>query len=501
MKKISLISLMFCCFLTLIGCNENNNESSSYHTHNVKETYEFDKTNHYKKCLDCNEIVEQENHKFVKNNDIYRCEICNYAKGVPQEELFKTWLKGVNYFKNYDGDITISMFNQNEYEHNGQYIISNEYSYSNDKYYVINESYIPDGNGSSKFNSSYVETLKKVMDDGKEKTKLYKEIKQGDLIRKEGSYVSPNYESTIEKFDKSVVTEYSFFDINSSDYDTFCTKLKNNVLEVYGNKIDYIDFKVNTDNSISFSFAVRYDYVEQDLLDKDYQKTIGTDTYTFIVLDEKLITSNYESEKKYVYDGEKTYRYYETQNMRFKYSFNTSKYDSISIETENTENRYYGSVLFNVEGYLLRYTDEAYVDEKYTSSMASEFLINLSDFIISGNKTVKEEYFTFYLDEDYTIPFEEELITNDENKTLYVKFEMPSDLAMVVCVFKNKTRQWIYLAYLRDINSTFKAGSIYSEYKIYSIDGKMWDDNDSTNIECVENRAYVIVFDTPHLAG
>lgn len=200
-----------------------------------------------------------------------------------------------------------------------------------------------------------------------------------------------------------------------------------------------------------------------------------------------------------IYDNKKeVVRYNRTLN--YSYSFDQKLFDGISIETDVTENDYYGLVNFMIEGYPLRYHDYAYVDTVYTAKEATDYLDTLIAFIISSRES-NADCIALYLDEKYTIPFVEKEIENDDGLNIYVRFEMPENLTAVICIFDNGERSWVYLVYIDETGSVFKAGTMYSEYKIKTINGEKWKEGDSTDIVCEGGKTYIIVFDTPNLMG
>lgn len=60
--------------------------------------------------------------------------------------------------------------------------------------------------------------------------------------------------------------------------------------------------------------------------------------------------------------------------------------------------------------------------------------------------------------------------------TLYVKFNIPSDKAIVTYVFVNEKseekHQTLKIMYLEDVGNTYDTSKSFEGYKILSIDGK-----------------------------
>lgn len=256
----------------------------------------------------------------------------------------------------------------------------------------------------------------------------------------------------------------------------------------------------NEDGSIDFLIGIVGEMVNEDLVKEvGYQKTTYDDKYYVRAENGKITGFVTDLHDTNIYDNKKeVIRYNRTLN--YSYSFDQKLFDGISIETDVTENDYYGLVNFMIEGYPLRYHDYAYVDTVYTAKEATEYLDTLIAFIISSRES-DADCIALYMDEEYKVPFVEKEIENDDDLNIYVRFEMPENLTSEICVFDNGERSWVYLVYIDEAGSVFKAGTMYSEYKIKTINGEKWKEGDSTDIVCEGGKTYIIVFDTPNLMG
>ena len=496
-KIVGLISLLVCSLTILSGCKE------KVHQHVLDENYKNTDSYHYKECIDCHEIVETQKHELHEDGNYLICDICGYKLlnviEETQEELFLKWKVGRDYLANYTGEKTIKTNISNSLDNVLYSKTEIEYGQKNNEFYNTNEVYEINENNEFVKNTSTIEVVKKVIVDNKEKNKHYFESKYGDYVNVEASYVSPDFISRKEEELDSIDLEYFYVD-KGDTYTSFIESINSYCQDDFEADASEICFTKNGDGSIALSIINNYEFVDSYFNEEDYQKTKESNEYIISVKDGKIVSINSKAKIYYIFDS-KTNVEEIKQSYLIGYKFDSQKFNSFSIDTDITKNNYYGFVYFVVEGYGLRYSDEAYVDEKYTATQAISFLCNINSFIISSLDTSFENCFKVYLDEDYKTEFTEIDVKNDDPITLYVKFELPENLTAAVCVFKNEHKSWIYLAYIYEKGYTFRAESIYSGYKILSIDGNEWKEGDSTDVVCSENKAYVIVFDTPNLVG
>lgn len=96
-KKWCFVSVSLILLSFLSGCNKE-------HIHNLEENYETSETHHFKKCLDCGEVVINEEHHFVENGNFRICDVCNYSLSLSEEALFNKWMAGKEYSCSYEGE-------------------------------------------------------------------------------------------------------------------------------------------------------------------------------------------------------------------------------------------------------------------------------------------------------------------------------------------------------------------------------------------------------------
>ena len=89
--SVVLAALMLVpCMAALTACGG----GTAGHTHTWEETYSRDGSGHWKKCTQCNETTEKEDH----NYDVDTCKVCGYvdkSKTPPQKEAMSKYFSGV----------------------------------------------------------------------------------------------------------------------------------------------------------------------------------------------------------------------------------------------------------------------------------------------------------------------------------------------------------------------------------------------------------------------
>ena len=209
---------------------------------------------------------------------------------------------------------------------------------------------------------------------------------------------------------------------------------------------------------------------------------------------------NESKEKEFYKDENKNVTYDSKITITFDYNFDDKYYNQLSIETIHTTNMYYCAVSFNILGYDFRYQDDetTLFGKEYTSEQAIEFLLSKYTFFIGkGEEKFDASYFS-YLDKDFTKPFTKiDKMLN--SMTLYVKFNIPSDKAIVTYVLVNEKseekHQTLKIMYLEDVGNTYDTSKSFEGYKILSIDGKKVIEGEDTNFKITENKVYVIICD------
>lgn len=422
------------------------------------------------------------------------------------EENFSDWIKGRDYALKFDAT-------KDKYTAN---VISD--SYTNDvldykdtcveakdgeKYYSNIENYALDEDTNKlELDIKSLIVIKEEDDKGTIRNKFYRELFENEENSKDGYYVAPYY---ADYFSEYAPNNDNFEDylISGNTIDEFNTNFNSYYLEENKITIDSITFNRNKDKSISLLVKGNRDFVSEFIEDEDYTNTNITYDFEVKVKNGKIIEIINGSKEKEIYkDENKNVTYDSKTTITFDYNFDDKYYNQLSIETDTTINTYYGSVSFNILGYDFRYLDDetTLFGEEYTSEQAIEFLLSKYTFFIGkGEEKFDASYFSLYLDKDFTQPFTK-VDEMSDSMTLYVKFNIPSDKAIVAYVFVNEKSEEkhpvLKIMYLEDVGNTYDASKSFEGYKILSIDGVEVSEGEETNFKITENKVYIIVCDS-----
>lgn len=500
-KNLLCLSLLFVgSFAFLSGCNTPNSSSSSSEdiSSNTNQSSPSEDTSSKDESSSSSSLKEESSSREESSSgQSSSSEESSSSKTYTQEELFDLWIEGRNYYSSCTGNYDVMQTNM---EYDGANLYSRDVTGTGRKeneFYVTNEGYIyPDGN--EELVSLELLALKNLVVEGKNRSKLVREAIRGKQTRKEGYYVSPTYydDSEIDTFKDRL----KWFGIDKGDtYQDFVNELTS-YYEEEGDIVDNIEFVLENDY-IDLDILSHGEYKSRFVEDETYINTTYEAKSTYRVSEGKLTDLVSETKTKDNYT-DKVYESRTDNTISIDYAFNQEFFDSISFETEETPNHYYGPVYFKVEGQNLRYSDDAYVYERYEPNDAKTYLASLKyQFIVASDTSIYKDCFDIYLDADYKTPFEGKEVESDDPITLYAKFNLPSDTAFVITVFRNEEKSWIYLAYPKKVGDVYDIDYGFKDKKLASIDGVRYNEGDSKKFTCSENKAYVVIFDTPELAG
>lgn len=423
-----------------------------------------------------------------------------------EEKNFSDWIKGRDYALSFDAKK--DKYTTNTFEN---YFINDILDYKNayveakdgEKYYSNYESYtLNEDNNKLETDVKNLVVIRKENDNGTIRNKHYIELYEENKTTKEGYYVAPYYAENFNEYAPDIE--------NLSDYlakGNSLDEFKNNLInyQLAENKIfiDSVIFKHNKDNSVSLLISGNKEFVSEFNKDEDYSKT--KILYEFeVVVRQGKITKLHESniENEYYNDETKNITYRFNKSSNFEYYFNDEYYDNITIETDTTINMYYGTVNFNILDYDFRYSDDetSLFGEEYTSEQAIEFLLSKYTFFIGkGEEKFDASYFSLYLDKKFSQPFTK-IDKMPDSITLYVKFNIPSDKAIVAYVFVNENSEekhpTLKIMYLEDVGNTYDTSKSFEGYRILSIDGKEVMEGEDTNFKIIKNKVYIIICDS-----
>lgn len=423
-----------------------------------------------------------------------------------EEKNFSDWIKGRDYALSFDAKK--DKYTTNTFEN---YFINDILDYKNayveakdgEKYYSNYESYtLNEDNNKLETDVKNLVVIRKENDNGTIRNKHYIELYEENKTTKEGYYVAPYYAENFNEYAPDI-ENLSDYLANGNSLDEFKNNLINYQLAENKIFIDSVIFKHNKDNSVSLLISGNKEFVSEFNKDEDYSKT--KILYEFeVVVRQGKITKLHESniENEYYNDETKNITYRFNKSSNFEYYFNDEYYDNITIETDTTINMYYGTVNFNILDYDFRYSDDetSLFGEEYTSEQAIEFLLSKYTFFIGkGEEKFDASYFSLYLDKKFSQPFTK-IDKMPDSITLYVKFNIPSDKAIVAYVFVNENSEekhpTLKIMYLEDVGNTYDTSKSFEGYRILSIDGKEVMEGEDTNFKIIENKVYIIICDS-----
>lgn len=505
MKRKNNYKAILSLFITLASvgicsCNKNKENSQSdevKHIHQISPTWENDETTHYHLCKDCNEKFDVSNHTFKDSGKYKECEVCNYKIDFTDIENIKQWVDGLTYSINYTNDYTIHTIN-NYYDENDNTSLKEEYTISRAGYnfFYTQTAYEKDENNSLSMAECNTTIIKKVLDDNVERTKLYNETLDDDgNIIKTGTYVAPYYADYYEDFSLQNEIKETFENC-SLDYQLFLESLKEAFTdENDGKEPDNISFTRGNDGSISLLIKMKNTYVSEDIEDEDYINSSYDDEIIYTVKEGKIISMKvtFISEDFYK-DILKNEREKLIRSTLYDYKFASTQYEKFDITTSETTNEYYGTVSFVVENQnTIFYDNTCLVGKTYNVSDATNYLLNLPNFIVSADK-YDYSLLDLYTDKEMTKPFTSMLM--EDNITLYVKFNLPENKSAIITLFKLQNDSIrIQLVYIDTVGNTFQATSVFQDYKVLEIDGKEIKDNADTNILLESNKVHFVLYD------
>lgn len=476
--------------------SSNQESSVSTHTHTFKK-WENDDEYHWHKCENCGEIYDKDVHHLINTARNKACETCDYTVNYSQEEIFNMWILGRNYTASYNGDYSFNS-SKSYYSAGDTVVAKNDYyeTVSGNKLYSESSSYDtnPVTNEFEKFYSR-IQVVKTIMDGTIERTKYYSEETMMGNTTIKGEYVAPNKTSLIATANPRN-SMYSYYIDKGDTYLSLIDNVNNHFMTNYQKKADSLNFIINEDNSISFIMKIEGSYVDKYINEEGYIQTLYDEEYEIIVNDGKIVGYNDSIISSYKHeDVSKDVTIKNTEEITIGYSFNEKIYNDFSIETETTENNYYKSINFIVEGYNFIYSDHAYVYEDYSVEKAIEFLGNHTDFIISSSHEESKKILSIYTDKEMTIPFTNFYVDNNNPTNLYVKLTPPEDKAIVICTFKNERYERIALIYLQRDGIVFDPHYRFQTSTVLKVNGKdITDNNEDVKFTCEGGNIYTVQF-------
>lgn len=418
-------------------------------------------------------------------------------KDLTEEEIFAEWNKGAQAFFDEENTIYSAKKEYAEKEEGSLYYKElTAFGKKDEERFRITEEYSL--NDDDVLEKSSVETFafKKVIDNGNLYYKAFTSVENEEGIEKEGAYISPDAVETWDSFPTLDEFAGDFFFGEAEDYSSFLTNTQEMLVD-YFDEEGTISFRQKEDGSYLFSIAIDWWETPTSEYD-DWDREDHDDVYEVTVKEGETVCLSKKEISEIIKDGvvvEKTES--ETTYVLEFGEFSEETFNVISIETDTTENYYHNMVNFTVEGAFLNRFDNAFIYEEYTKEDAESFLKGSRSFF-GGTPIDSSRYascLSFYLDADYKTPFEKMDVEEEGVIELYVKFNMPSDLAVVVTMFEEGGGYDYHASFVLEVGDEFNGETTLTDYRLVSIDGKEWKEGDSKKVPLTESKAYVLVYD------
>lgn len=430
-----------------------------------------------------------------------------------KEELFQAWKQGRDVSLNRDDDY--STFETAEDYFNGvlEYKRSIQESRSGNRYFLEEkEESLDEGSSVLTLSDQSLICVKEVNDNGKIRTKLYEEsLEEGESVKK-GTYVSPSYAESHLHYQPKESFDGISIDVPGDSYSAFVKAFKAEWTKE-GKTLSFEDLKFieNSDLSVTFSFAVHYAYVDdyQKQEDSDYLESVCHDQIDITGTSQGLQFASYVMDETTKYASKAEEKSKTVKTYQIDYAFDEKTYNGISIETETTENAYFGEANFYLDGYRIERNFEAcLVDEIYTLENAKAYLGHSYSFLITdADVEARTDLFDLFLDEEFAIPFTGQAMP--ESLDLCIRLNTEKG-AFVEAWFKVKGTKRdeatgedvsffynkIKLVYHVAIGETFnKNRQIFEDYPVLEFDGKPVEEGYRPVFVCKEARIYKVLFD------
>lgn len=501
-NKLLLVTALFAMSSALFACNQNQNESSdssapsSINDSSSKET---------SSSIESNPSSTESVSSAVTSS--------SSEEKKTEEELFLIWKEGRDItFKrkdNYSVLEKVDYYSENVLDFKRTIAESR----GGNRYFLKSiEETLDEESGSFITSDQSIICIKEVDDNGKTRTKHYEEyLDEGEIV-KQGTYVSPSYAENAIQYEPKECFDGIYIDSEGNTYSSFIENFKAQWLNGEGTgEFESLKFTENVDNSVAFSFAINYTYVDdyQQKNDSDYSISVCRDQVDIVAVASGIRSVSYimDEKTKYQTKGDENSKTILTYSI--DYAFDENTYNTISVDTETTENTYFGTANFYLDGYRIERNYEAcLVDEFYTLDAAKTFLDDSYSFLITGSDVeTRTDLFDLFLDEEFTQPFEGQTMT--ENLDLYIRLNTEKG-AYVEAWFKvkgtktdettGKETSFFYnkikLVYHMTVGETFnKNGQIFEEYAVLEVDGEAVEEGYRPIFVCEEARVYKVLFD------
>ncbi len=508
-NKLLLVTALLAMSSSLFACNQNSNSSENDSTYPSSAA----------PSSSTNDDASSKASSSSESNSSSIGDVSSIASNSSsdekktEEELFAIWNQGRNIALARDNNYSVI---QSSYEYYDDVLESKEIiteSRDANRYFLkMMQQELDEESGIFVTSGQEILCIKEVDDNGKTRTKYYEEsLNEGEIV-KQGFYVAPTYAENNLRYEPKESFDGVYIEVAGDTYSSFIEAFKTQWKEEEGiEEFEYLRFTENDDSSVTFSFAINYTYVNdwEKEQDDDYLETIGHSEFSIVATANGISAASYTQEgtNKYSTKDDKKEKSFRTYQIA--YNFDEETYNAISVDTETTENVYYGEADFYLDDYRIERDFRAcLVDEFYTLDSAKTYLDSSYSFLITGSDVeTRTDLFDLFLDKEFTQPFEGQIMT--ENLDLYIRLNTEKG-AFVEAWFKVKGTETdkttgkettffynkIKLVYHVAVGETFnKNGGIFEDYAVLEVDGQKVEEGYRPIFVCEEARVYKVLFD------
>ena len=473
-KKIfllaSILTLALTSLLGICGCAKK---------HEAQALWSYDIQSHWHKCTACDdEVFDKGDHVLVDNGTNKKCSICQAEIDFTSQENFAYWVQGRNDALDHTDNYTMKYYQDKIVDNTKQKESTVIESRSGNKYCYQSQDFYFEQN-QKKLISEDIYAIKTVMDGEVERTKFFyqstKNFEQTQ-VSKTGYYVAPDTaKNTIKCSVDTILDDYAI-----TQGDTYDLLVQAMVEEI---EIETLSVVLTKNADLSVTLIAKYDYSYQDTdfrYNEDYL-CVGNVQMKITVSDGKATKFEYVDTYNCTFeDSTKNYCAQENELITYTYdNLDSTFYNSISIETETTDNRYVGKVNFKINGYKYAEYLTVPVGEDYDVSDITDFF---ADFQKNGTYiTFAGEEFSqnilIFIDEQMTVPFTSAHMANDTDYIeLFVKLVVPNDKAWVITLVPSRNGgqyiRYIQRCAIQGDQAYFNTDSALSGYPVLKLDGE-----------------------------
>jgi|GEM_PF-4016618 len=413
------------------------------------------------------------------------------SKNYSLEENFAYWRRSRDNTLSYIGDYTFSRSNFEKDAYGNQRLTATKESNSGNQLYRE----VKFKRGEELIRSSLTVIKNVECEDGKTRTKLYKEESVANQSKKEGQYVNPNY---INKYDYAYYPPNRFLEDSGLDIGDTYEELVNNATLFYqedlGVTLSKIEFNRTNEDFLSLNLEANLECINENISDVSYVNSLYSFSINAVVNKDYLSSLSFHFKERQIYKDKELI---ETNDIfcSVSYSFDNEYFFSINIDTDETPNNYKRIINFHVEGYPFIWSiDDSCAENELSIDEVNNYLKEETNFIVRGvNQTNddKLDLFKVYTDEEMTNPF---VSTDLDEIDLYIKLTPTAERGIVLTLLENQGRTIVNIIYTRKLGSEFRTDNIMEYCTLISIDGEKVKEGERPSFTVSESKVYIVIF-------